>query len=147
MGIQNGNIVFVLTHDSASTALADEPLMLREPDGLLSDLGRHGSVWYFEEVELVGENTPGVWQPWEIHRLWPAQLNVDAAWLTDYSGVSGDSQPDYRAYTPNSSEYFNLFDQILLESDRLDRFGFHVDCRIGKPHRVGTAIDDHALAT
>jgi hypothetical protein len=125
LGRRNGETVFVVTRDLENLALGDDLVMWREPDGLLSDLGRHGSVWYLEEVVMAGENTPGVWEQWEIHRLWPDQPNIDAVWLTDYSGISGDSEPQY---TPKPSDYFTVFDQILLESDHLDSFGIHIDC-------------------
>jgi hypothetical protein len=134
VGVRSGETVFVVTHDPTSTVPGDDHVMVREPDGLLSELGRHGSVWYFEEVELVGEDTPGVWQPWEIHRLWPVQPNIDVAWLTDYSGTSGDSQPPYGKYVPETADYFTLFDQIVLESDHLNMFGFHIDCHYDGQH-------------
>lgn len=117
---RNAEMIFTLTQ-SCGDCFAGTREMTREPNGVLSTEGWHGGVW-----------TVGPYGQLEINRLWPPDtpLNMDVLWLSDYTGMTADT---LTGFTPEPSDVFVLYDELVLEPRGTSQgsFGLHADCGVG----------------
>jgi len=119
VAFRGSEMIFTLTH-SCGDCFATKKEMTRDPNGVLTAEGWKGGVW-----------TVGDYGQIEINRLWPPEtpLNMDVLWLSDYTGVTEDT---LTGFTPEPSDTFTLYDELVLEprGDNKGAFGLHADCKV-----------------
>lgn len=126
--LRGSELIFTLTR-SCGDCFAGSKEMTREPNGVLTAEGWKGGVW-----------TVGDYGQVEINRLWPPEtaFNMDVLWLSDYTGMTADT---LTGFTPEPSDVFTLYDELVLEptGDNQGNFGLHADCKV-KDDQIAAAL-------